>query len=227
LASLNEKMYSDLDPVVVDFLKQHGNQVFGVAASYTWWDDPKRMAFSLARYKFVAKMLEGLDKVVECGCADGFASRIVSQVVGSLVAVDICGPYIASAKQTAAGQWPITFKQHDLLAGPVEGSFDGAYSLDVLEHIEPKEEDRFISNIIAPLKEHGLCIIGMPSLQSQAYASKLSKQNHINCKDQRDFKNLMKKYFHVVLPFSANDEIVHTGYYAMSHYNLMVCTGKK
>jgi hypothetical protein len=27
--------------------------------------------------------------------------------------------------------------------------------------------------------------------------------------------------------FSMNDEVVHTGYAAMSHYNLALCCGKK
>ena len=63
-----------------------------------------------------------------------------------------------------------------MLSGPVEGPFDGVYPLDVLEHIRPEDEDVFIRNMIAPLTEHGVLILGMPSIESQAYASRLSKQ---------------------------------------------------
>jgi cyclopropane fatty-acyl-phospholipid synthase-like methyltransferase len=107
------------------------------------------------------------------------------------------------------------------------GSFDGIYSLDVLEHIEAEVEDRFIRNMIAPLTPHGTTIIGMPSLQSQDYASIQSKEGHVNCKDQRDFKNLMLRYFHNVYMFSMNDEVVHTGFHAMSHYNFALCCSKR
>lgn len=223
----DEKTLAQLDPVVADHLRTYGLQSMGVEASFTWWDDPKRMAFSLARYKFVSKMLEGRKRVFEAGCADGFASRIVSQAVGQLVAIDIVESHIASAKKGAAGQWPIDFRVHDMLSEPVEGPFDGAFSLDVLEHIEPRDEIQFITNMIGNLDRYGLCIIGMPSLESQAYASRLSKQNHINCKNQKVLKQLLERFFHVVLPFSSNDEIVHTGYHAMAHYNLVVCTGKR
>jgi cyclopropane fatty-acyl-phospholipid synthase-like methyltransferase len=208
-------------------LQQNGIQEMGVEASFTWWDDPKRMVFSLARYKFVSKMLEGCERVFEAGCADGFASRIVSQSVGKLVAVDIVEAHILSAQKVASGAWPIEFLVHDMLSGPVTGPFDGAFSLDVLEHIRPEDEDAFVSNMIAPLTPHGICIIGMPSIESQTYASRLSKQNHINCKNQKVLREHMLKYFHVVLPFSSNDEVIHTGYHAMSHYNMVVCTGKR
>jgi hypothetical protein len=70
-------------------------------------------------------------------------------------------------------------------------------------------------------------IVGMPSLQSQGYASPQSKIGHINCKDQNDFAALMRRYFHNVFMFSMNDEVVHTGYGPMSHYNLALCCGKK
>ena len=224
---IDEKALAGLDSVVADHLRTEGLQQMGVAASYTWCDDPKRMSFSLARYKFVSKMLEGRERVFEAGCADGFASRIVAQSVGKLVAIDVVELHIESAKATAGSRWLIDFRVHDMLSGPVEGPFDGVYSLDVLEHIRPEDEDVFIRNMIAPLTEHGVCILGMPSIELQAYASRLSKQNHINCKNQKVLCNLMLNYFHVVLPFSSNDEVIHTGYHAMAHYNLAVCTGKR
>lgn len=217
----------DVDKAVIDCLQTAGVQNLGIAASYSWWDDPKRMAFSLSRYKFVAKMIEGSKNVLEGGCADGFASRIVAQSVGQLTAVDIIHSYIKSAKENNNSKWPINFIQHDLLTAPVSGEFDAVYSLDVLEHINPNQEHVFISNLINPLYKYGICIIGMPSIESQKHASELSKKNHINCKNQKDFKMLMQKYFHVVLPFASNDELIHTGYHHMSHYNLMVCTAKK
>ena len=54
------------------------------------------------------------------------------------------------------------------------------YSLDVLEHIAPDQEARFLSNMVAPLKPKGVAIIGTPSLESQTYASVHSRQGHVN-----------------------------------------------
>ncbi len=198
----------------------------GIESGHGWRDDPKRLTFSLSRYKFVARMLEGSERVLEVGCADGFASRIVRQHVGSLVCTDIDSDYLASAGEIASRAWPIEFHQHDILEGPFPGEFDAVYSLDVLEHISKDDEDRFISNMIAPLRQSGVCIVGMPSLQSQVYASKYSRLGHINCKDQPTTRALFKKYFQNVFMFSMNDEVVHTGFQAMSHYNIALCCGR-
>ena len=65
--------------------------------------------------------------------------------------------------------------------------FDAIYSLDVLEHIHPEKEDLFISNCVKSLKKDGVLIFGMPSFESQLYASPESKEGHVNCKSGNDF----------------------------------------
>jgi len=141
--------------------------------------------------------------------------------------VDFDPALIEDAKKNRSGKWPIEFQWHDMLKGPVAGTFDAAYALDVLEHIPAESEDLFLRNMIAPVKENGIVIIGMPSLQSQPYASAQSKEGHVNCKDQMDLKRLMQKYFDNVFPFAMNDEVLHTGYHRMAQYILMLCCGKK
>lgn len=222
-ASKGEKQYQEW---ILDF-KARGNERLGLMTSWAFHDDPKRLAFTFARYKFVAKMLSGCEHVLEAGCGDGFATRIVVQAVKALTAVDFDPAFVADANSRMYERWPFICKQHDMLEGPVKGKFDGAYSLDVLEHIAKKKEHVFLENMIAPVTEHGVVIIGMPSLQSQAYASPQSKEGHVNCKDQRELKELMQRYFHNVFMFSMNDEVIHTGYHAMSHYNLALCCGRK
>jgi hypothetical protein len=84
-----------------------------------------------------------------------------------------------------------------------------------------------MTNLVAPLQPHGTLIVGTPSLESQAYASKFSKLGHVNCKSQSALKQLMEVYFHNVFMFSMNDEVVHTGYGKMSHYNIALCCGPR
>ena len=211
----------------IKLIQKRGREQLGIMMSWAFLDDPKRLVFTLARYKFVAKMLSGSKHVLEAGCGDGWASRLVVQEVGKLTAVDFDPVFVEDAKSRMTDEWKFECRQHDLLKRPVAGRFDGIYSLDVMEHIPARNEGRFISNLTASLADHGTLIIGMPSLQSQQYASRLSKEGHVNCKDQNDLKQLMRKYFHNVYAFSMNDEIVHTGYHAMSHYNLVLCCGKR
>jgi 2-polyprenyl-3-methyl-5-hydroxy-6-metoxy-1,4-benzoquinol methylase len=114
-----------------------------------------------------------------------------------------------------------------MMKGPFVGEFDGIYCMDVLEHIEPADEATFLSNLVAPLQRHGVCIVGTPSLESQPYASTNSKLGHVNCKTQPDLKRTMQDYFDNVFMFSMNDEVVHTGYAKMSHYNIALCCSPK
>jgi cyclopropane fatty-acyl-phospholipid synthase-like methyltransferase len=211
----------------IDHFRTQGFERLGFVSGWAYLDDPKRLAFALARYKFVAKMLQGCNRVLEIGCGDAFCSRIVRQEVEHLTAIDFDADFVADARERGSKRWPIEVRMHDMLDGPVDGSFDGQYSLDVLEHISSSDEDRFLTNAVASLTPHGTMIIGMPSLQSQAYASAHSKIGHVNCKDQRDLKRLLQKCFHNVYAFSMNDEVVHTGYHAMAHYNLVLCCGKR
>ena len=69
-------------------------------------------------------------------------------------------------------------------------------------------------------------IVGIPSIESQKYASKQSKEGHVNCKNGEEFRSVMLEYFENVFMFSMNDEVVHTGYFGMSHYLIAVACGK-
>lgn len=220
---VGEKQYQES----ISRIKVHGNEKLGLMSSWGWQDDPKRLGFTLARYKFVAKMLINSDHVLEIGCADAFATRVVRQAVKQVTAIDFDPSFIEDAKQRSSDKWNINFLIHDLMKSPVPGNFDGVYSLDVLEHINPEEEEQFLRNMIESLNPHGTAIIGMPSLNSQNYASIQSRLGHVNCKQQNDLRNLMKKFFHNVYMFSMNDEVVHTGFDAMAHYHLALCCGKK
>ena len=206
---------------------KHGISQLGLMANESWNQDPRRTLFTLARYKFVAKMLNGSKKVLEVGCADAFGSRLVQQEVGQLTAVDFDPVFIEDAKRRLNPHWPLELAVHDVLAAPVPGCFDAVYCLDVLEHIAPKSEDLFMRNLLAPLDPKGVAIIGIPSLESQVHASPQSKAGHVNCKSGSALKAFLLGYFHNVFVFSMNDEVVHTGYYPMAHYLLALCCSRR
>jgi 2-polyprenyl-3-methyl-5-hydroxy-6-metoxy-1,4-benzoquinol methylase len=199
----------------------------GLTTNQVWHDDPRRVLFILARYKFVSKMLSGKQRVLEVGCGDAFGTRIVLQEVGSVCAVDFDEVFVRDANRRMEERWGFTCKTHDMLSGPVEGPFDAAYSLDVIEHIPKADEHRFMNNIAQSLDSNGVLIVGTPSIQSQAYASPPSKEGHVNCKDHKELKELVRQYFHNVFIFSMNDEVVHTGFYPMAHYLFALAVGRR
>ena len=212
--------------VVIDYYEKRGPEFLGLMSSQGWYDDPKRLVFTLARYKFVAKMLSGSQHVLEVGCGDGFGTRIVLQEVGKLTAIDFDPLFVEDVNRRMSERWQFTCLAHDMLQGPVPGRFDGMFALDVLEHIRPEDEGVFLTNMIASLEPRGVAIIGTPSLESQPYASPISRAGHVNCKSMPDLKSTMQRYFSNVFMFSMNDEVVHTGYHKMAHYLFTLCCGK-
>lgn len=222
------------------FAADHGQEQLGLMAGHTWHEDPKRLLFTLARYKWVAKMLAGQRQVLEVGCGDGWASRIVRQHVERLTCVDMDEAFIANARKNVSTRWPIKFEVHDFvnetlpILPPWDGrsspdvlSFTASYALDVLEHIHPDDESDFMTHVCQPLLGDGVLIIGMPSLESQVHASPLSREGHVNCKTQDGLRSLMQRWFKSVFMFGMNDEVVHTGFGSMCHYLLAVGVGKK
>lgn len=203
----------------------------GSMSSHTYEVDAKRLTFTLARYKFVARVLAGCDTVLEIGCGDAFATRIVAQAVGLVVATDFDAAFIDEARSRRPHH--AAYVQHDMVAGPkyvpdrLPKVFDAAYALDVLEHIRPEREGAFLGNVAMSIGEHGTFICGMPSLESQRHASELSRAGHVNCKTEDELRATLKRYFRNVFVFGMNDEVVHTGFGPMCHYRLAVCTGAK
>lgn len=209
-----------------DNLQDKGPVQMGPSASHTWRSDPRRLTFFLTRYKFCSKMLTGKSKVLEVGCSDGFGIRILLQTVDFVHGVDFDPLYIESATQHAQTEGlNCTFSVVDITKNSPEGKYDAAYSLDMIEHLEPEQEHLFWKNVCSVLEPHGILIVGTPNITASPYASKLSQEGHINLKSADTLKSAMEKYFQNIFMFSMNDEVVHTGYYPMAHYLIAMGVG--
>jgi 2-polyprenyl-3-methyl-5-hydroxy-6-metoxy-1,4-benzoquinol methylase len=188
----------------------------GGMTAYNWEMDPKRLAFQFARYKHVAKLLEGKRRVLEVGCSDGMGARIVRQHVGWLVGIDSDQAAIEHARKLMSPKWPIGFYPVDFMDGIALNDYDAVYSLDVLEHFEPREAHDFLARmaVAAPM-----AVIGTPTLESQAYASEISKREHKGCLT-KGLRVAMAMHWKHVIVLGMNDETLHTGHDSMTHYLL-------
>jgi len=194
----------------------------GTMTDYAWSADPKRFAFTAARYLTTARLLVGRQRVLEVGCGDGFFSRIVAQHVGQLTAIDRDAAFIEDAKSRANADWPIHFIHKDMMDGEMMHHYDGIYLLDVIEHIDPREEVSFLRNAVISLANHGVMVVGTPSADSQHLASVLSRKEHIYFSAGEDLRAVMLGFFHSVFVFGMNDAVLH-GDLGMAHYLLAIC----
>ncbi|NBP01876.1 MAG: class I SAM-dependent methyltransferase [Proteobacteria bacterium] len=221
-----EKQYQ----FMVEQTNRLGSYPMSIRASTMWRIDPKLLSFTLARHKFVAKMFSGFPRVLEVGCGDAFASRLLHPEVKEIHSIDFDPVFINDARKRLEPGWPVTLAVHDILKdGPYTrgGKFDGAFSLDVIEHIPRTKEDLYLRNIAKSLQPQGVFICGSPSLESQPHASLPSKAGHINCKSGKALRGLLGKHFHNTFLFGMNDEVLHTGFAPMCHYLFVLAVGPR
>lgn len=213
----------------IELKNESGLEQLGLRANSMYQNNPRDLLFNFARYKFVSKMLSGKDKVLEVGCGDTFSARLVQQEINELHGIDFDPIFVDDVKSRMTPKWKFNVAVHNILEKPYTevGLFDAAYSVDVIEHIQPEDEDVFLRNVCLCLKKNAIFISGSPSLESQKYASPISKAGHVNCKSGSEYKEIMEKYFYNVLMFSMNDEVVHTGFYPMAHFLFAIGIGNK
>lgn len=211
----------------IELKENFGLASLGLMTNQVWYDDPRRLTFILARYKFVAKMLSGCRNAGEIGCGDAFGTRMVVQEIPDVTVYDFDPLFIEDVVARQDRRWPLKAEVHDIVEAPLPRKHEAIFSLDVLEHIASEDEHRYIAHMCASLEDRGLLVIGTPSAESQPYASPPSKAGHVNCKSGGELKALLKKYFFHVLMFSMNDEVVHTGFTRMAHYLFAICSNMK
>ena len=213
--------------VVFDVREKHGIAHLGLMANKSWNQDPRRTLFTLARYKFVAKMLAGRNHVLEVGCADAFGTRIVQQVVGKVSATDFDPVFIADVKERMDPNW--------LSRRSCTICLRGRWRAHLMPHTRwtfwstsPRRTKTGSSAISLyhspqPVLRSSACL----RIESQSHASPQSKAGHVNCKSGEALKRTLERHFHTVFVFSMNDEVVHTGFYPMAHYLIGVACHRR
>jgi len=190
----------------------------GPWTSYSLLHDPKHLVFTLSRYKFCAKMLEGRASVLEVGPGDGIGLPILAQAVSKVYAVDWDQRLIDGNKRRLKDFANIEHITVDLNKQDINVQVDAAITVDVIEHIEADKEDMFMRRIVRCLHPDGVLITGTPNITASPYASPRSEAQHINLKSMKTLKETTQRYCRNVFMFGMNDEVLHTGYAPMCHY---------
>jgi 2-polyprenyl-3-methyl-5-hydroxy-6-metoxy-1,4-benzoquinol methylase len=184
-------------------------------------NDLLRLLIRLARYKFVARMLGKGDRVLEVGSGSGLGCIFLAQHCREVVGLDVKTTEVEEARKLNPRE-NVSFVCKDLFAVGANHEFDVAVALDVIEHMPIEQGSQLLAAMSGQIKAEGMVIIGSPSLHSYPYQSALSQASHVKCYEGPELRELMERHFHRVLPFSMNDELVHTGHHKMAWYYMMI-----
>jgi 2-polyprenyl-3-methyl-5-hydroxy-6-metoxy-1,4-benzoquinol methylase len=211
-----------------DIQFEHDEILLGSPTSYSLMHDAKHLGFVLARYKFCARMLEGKQTIMEVGSGDGIGLPVIAQVAEHVYAVDWDDRHLESVRRRLLKYLKnVTLIHLDLNVEAPDIKVDAAFSIDVIEHVDPQTESTFLSNIVRCLPKNGVLITGTPNIAASQYASPCSTIQHINLKSMHSLRELMECHFENVFMFGMNDEVLHTGYAPMCHYIWSVAAGLK
>lgn len=213
-----------------DIAKSFGEKEvsLGVQWSYNLRNDPKRLAFVLSRAKFAAKLIGHGKSVLEIGCGEGICAPILAEATAAYAGLDYDEEAVLSAKRNFSLSSKMKFHHADVLReGLFLGKFDAVVTFDVLEHIDTQYEACFFQTITRHLHPDGVALVGTPNIAAFEHASPISRQGHINNFSHDRLRTALEQYFETVFMFGANDEVIHTGFPAMTHYLLGLACGPR
>lgn len=194
--------------------------------AYFIQEDLLRFLIRLARYKFVARIIGKRDHVLEVGSGSGLGCIFLAQHCKKATGVDVKSTEVEEASSINKRN-NVEFLKEDVFDMEPTHRYDVVLALDVIEHMPEEQGRQLVAAMKEQLRPTGLLVIGTPSIYSYEYQGALSKASHVKCYDQPELTGLMEDYFHRTIPFSMNDELVHTGHHKMAWYYFVLAFGPK
>lgn len=201
----------------------------GSYSTYNFLHNPRHILFSFSRYKFASRLIGESPRlnILELGCSEGLGTLLLAGGLHSITAVDFDEDAIQWAKSNLEKCNDNIFFRYDDFLRKIYGKFDVVVALDVIEHIPNEQEMDFWTTLTNNLNDDGYCIVGTPNITASQYSSEPSKIGHVNLFSAERLRDTAREYFKNVFLFGMNDEVVHTGFYPMLHYLLLLGCGKR
>lgn len=144
---------------------------------------------------YVIKKIRGARRVLDVGCGTGYGSAMVASRVHEVVGVDNSEEAVAWARaKHQLDNLEFMIMPATKLSFP-DASFDAAYSIQVIEHIEDVE--LYLSEVVRVLKPGGRFVLATPNRLT--YSPKgLHNPFHVREYAAKELKELLAPYFREV-----------------------------
>jgi len=178
-------------------------------------NNPLMATIKLARYKFVAKILQSNDRALEIGCCDGVSTNFFSQYCKKIDGIDID----SQALMEARAEFPhISFREADVTQLSADKKYDTILMIDFIEHIEKEDAIILLEKCKTLLTDRGMIVIGTPSKHFELYRAEHNKSHHKHEYYPDELREMLDDHFARTMMFSMNDEVVHTGNEKLAWY---------
>ena len=189
--------------------------------------DPLMATIKLARYKFVSKMLDKNDYVVDVGCGGGLSTFYYSNFCRKAVGIDNDVRRIEECRDFKNKK--LDFVHLNALdISKLKFDVNCIVNVDFIEHITKKEGIIFIKNSKKFLenqknRRNKMLIIGTPSYYSKNYRAKHNLLHHKYEYKPDELYDICAENFSRVFKFTMNDELVHTGFDKLGWFFFLIC----
>ena len=188
--------------------------------------NPLMATVKLARYKFVSKMLDKNDYVVDVGCGGGLSTFYYSNFCRKAVGIDNDARRIKEWKEFKNKKLDFV-NLNALDISKLNFDVNCIINVDFIEHITKKEGIIFIKNCKKFLqnqknRRNKMLIIGTPSYYSKNIELNITYyiiNMNTNLMSYMKYAPKLFKGF----KFTMNDELVHTGFDKLGWFFFLIC----
>ncbi len=162
----------------------------------------------LFRYNYVKPYIKN-KIILDIGCGTGYGTNFLSKYASKILGVDISENAIKFCQSIYSGK-NLNFIHIDDIYLPFnESTFDVCISFEVIEHIDPKRVDYWLSEIKRILKKDGIFICSTPNKNIRLLPfQKPINPYHLKEYDYKEFEKILQRTFPFVETYGlfGNDE---------------------
>ena len=187
--------------------------------------NPLMATVKLARYKFVSKMLDKNDYVVDVGCGGGLSTFYYSNFCRKAVGIDNDARRIKEWKEFKNKKLDFV-NLNALDISKLNFDVNCIINVDFIEHITKRYYFyKKLQKISTKSKNrrNKMLIIGTPSYYSKKYRAKHNLLHHKHEYKPDELYEICAKNFSRVFKFTMNDELVHTGFDKLGWFFFLIC----